>query len=424
SPVVKAQELRFSEKGVRDVVRKILLRWWNAYSFYVSYANIDGFEPRGDYAQSPNILDKWILSRLHTLIGRTNDEMAAYRLYNVVPGLLQFIEELTNTYIRFNRSHFWREGMPEDKRLAFETLYHVLHTMAIVMAPFTPFLSEATYRNLTRAGTGQARDSVHLESYPDADETLLRPELEQAVARMTQLMLMGRNIRERIAVKAKIPLRSMRIVHRDQAVLDALRQLEAYFVDELNVREVVYDSDEDRHIAISTKANFPRLGPRLGKRMKGVAAAIGKLSLDQILALEAGETLTVADEPINLEDVEIRRAPRAESNTLVAHQLVSIELDPTVSDEQIREGLSREIVRRIQIARKNADLQLDDRIAVQLRCADDLAEAARAHGDTIKEGTLAVSLDLVADEPTGTFSESVDIDGKSLDIALSVAARS
>ena len=164
SPVVKAQELRFSEKGVTDVVRRILLRWWNSYSFFVSYANIDEFRPQGDFKQSPNILDQWVISRLQTLVEDTQREMTAYRLYNVVPGLLQFIEDLTNTYIRFNRSHFWSEGMPEDKRLAFETLYEVLVTLSKLMAPFAPFLAESTYQNLIRR---QARNrtrklSVHL----------------------------------------------------------------------------------------------------------------------------------------------------------------------------------------------------------------------------------------------------------------------
>jgi isoleucyl-tRNA synthetase len=422
SPLVKGQELRFAEKGVRDIVRKILLRWWNAYSFYVSYANIDRFSPRGDHAASPNILDQWILSRLHALIQTANQEMDGYRLYNVVPALLQFIEELTNTYIRFNRGHFWREGMPEDKRLAFETLYHVLLTLARVMAPFTPFMAEVTYRNLARA-MERPCESVHLETYPEADTSLLRPDLEAAVARMTQLMLMGRNARERIGVKAKIPLKTLRVIHRDQAVLDALAPLESYFVDELNVREVIYESDEDRYIAISTKASFPRLGPRLGKRMKPVAAAIARLSIDEIVALERGETLELEGEPITLEDVEIRRAPRQESATLIAHQLVSIELDPSVDAEQVEEGLAREIIRRIQMARKSADLELDDRIHLALCCDGELAAAARAHEQAICEGTLAVVLELTAEAPRGTHVENADIEGKPLDIALTVAPR-
>ncbi len=435
SPVVKAQELRFAEKGVRDIVRKILLRWWNAYSFYVNYANIDGFVPRGDGEDSPNILDQWILSRLHTLIERTNKEMEAYRLYNVVPALVQFIEELTNTYIRFNREHFWRSGMPEDKRLAFETLHTVLFTFAKVMAPFTPFLAESIYQNL-RDNLGEefaeTRESVHLEDYPNADTSVERPALEAAVMRMTQLVLMGRNLRERMGVKAKIPLRAMRIIHRDPAVLEALKPLQSYFTEELNVREVHYESDEDRFIKVSAKANFPRLGPRLGKRMKAVAAAIQKLDVAQISELENGGSIEIsllngADtvvETIERDDVEIRRAAREENGEgewqLAAHQLISLELDPVVSDEQKREGLSREVVRRVQMARKNADLNLDDRIALQLECSGAVREAAEHHAAEIRAETLAIDLTFCENIASSTFSERADIDGAALGIGMTV----
>lgn len=417
SPVVKAQELRFSEKGVRDIVRRILLRWWNAYSFFVSYANIDAFVPRGDYRETPNVLDKWVLSRLHSLIHTANAEMNEYRLYNVVPALLQFIEELTNTYIRSNRGHFWRDGMPEDKRLAFETLHHVLTTLAKLMAPFTPFLAETTYRNLA-AVLPDHKDSVHLEDYPQAQEDLRHPELEAAVGRMAQLLLMGRNIREKIGVKAKIPLRSLRIIHRDPRVLEALAGLEAYITDELNVREVIYETREDAYIQVSTKANFPKLGPRLGKRMKEVSAAIGKMSLDEMLALENGHTLTFAGEPITLEDVEIRRAPRTPSDSLLAHQLISIELDPTVSEEQILEGLSREVIRRVNMARKEAGLNLDDRIGLELACTGDLRRAVEAHKNSIMADTLTLDLALVDEAPAGDFVSQLDVDEAKLGLGL------
>ncbi|WP_428262502.1 isoleucine--tRNA ligase [Haliangium sp.] len=429
SPVVKAQELRFSDKGVRDIVRKILLRWWNAYSFFVNYANVDGFRPQGDPERSPNILDQWILSRLHTLIDHTNREMDGYRLYNVVPALLQFIEELTNTYIRFNREHFWREGMPEDKRLAYETLYEVLLSLSKVMAPFTPFLAEAIYQNLTGqnlTGQGSAegtRLSVHLEAFPEADPGKERPALEAAVARMNQLVLMGRNLRERLKIKAKIPLRTMRVIHRDPAVLEALAPLEPYFAEELNVREVLYASDEDTYIQVSAKAHFPRLGPRLGKRMKDVARAIAAFTATEIAALEQGETLEVAGESITIEDVEIRRAPREEAVgdwALSAHQMISIELDPTVTAEQEREGTGREIIRRVQMARKSADLALSDRIALELRCAGALREAAEAHLDDIRGETLASSLRLVDAAPAGAFTQEADIDGAALGIGFTV----
>jgi isoleucyl-tRNA synthetase len=421
SPVVKAQELRFSEKGVTDVVRRILLRWWNSYSFFVSYANVDDFRPKGDFKRSPNILDQWVISRLQSLVETTQREMSAYRLYNVVPGLLQFIEELTNTYIRFNRGHFWAEGMPEDKRLAYETLYEVLLTLSKLMAPFAPFLAEATYQNLAQVHPDR-KQSVHLESFPVADASLIRPELEEAVRVMEALVLLGRNYREKIQVKAKIPLRTMTIIQRDKKVLETLRKFEAYFADELNIQKVEYVSDEDQYVQISAKANFPVLGPRLGPKMKAVGGAILKLSLAQILELEQGGTLTLEGEPITAADVEIRRAPKATHPNLQVGQLVSIDIDPTVTPEQVREGLAREIIRKVQASRKAADFILDDRIELELHCGGALKEAAEAHREMIQRETLAVKLTF-APEPRGRHVEQCDIEGEKLVVAVTALPR-
>ncbi len=421
SPVVKAQELRFAENGVKDITRRILLRWWNSYSFFVNYANIDHFEPRGDAAKSPNILDQWVISRLHTLIENTQKEMAAYRLYNVVPGLLQFIEDLTNTYIRFNRSHFWQEGMPEDKRLAYETLYEVLTTLSRLMAPFAPFLAETTYQNLSRPLQG-AKESVHLESFPKADPKLKHPELEEAVRVMEALVMLGRNHREKIGVKAKIPLKTMTIIHRDQKVLNNLKRFEPYFQGELNMQDIKYDSNEDHYIQISAKANFPALGPRLGPKMKTVAAGIQKLGLEDLLKLEAGQTVTVEGESVTLADMEIRRAPKGTNPNLASHQLVSIEVDPTVTPEQVREGLAREVVRKIQAARKSADFILDDRISLELYCEGELKDAVEHHLEMIKNETLTTQF-AFKDAPHGTFSEETEIDGAVLKVGVTALKR-
>jgi isoleucyl-tRNA synthetase len=420
SPAVKAQEVMFSERGVRDVVRKILLRWWNAYSFFVSYGNIEAFVPAGVAAHSPNVLDRWILSRLNSLVQNTNREMEAYKLYNVVPNLLQFIEELTNTYIRFNRTQFWLTGMPDAKREAFETLFHVLHTLTRVMAPFTPFLAETMYGNLSRVlPADQRKDSVHLESYPEADAARIDAELEEAVARMSQMMVMARNIRETLGVRAKIPLRRLTIIHRDRRVLDAMKQLEDSFTEELNVQQVVYEDREDDWIQISARANFKKLGARLGKKMKAVASAVSQLTVADIVALESGRVLELAGEPIALDDVEIRRAPKDKGQALASDQLISIALDPTVTETQIREGHSREVIRRIQIARKNAGLNLDDRIHLELACDDELRGAIEAHRDAVMASTLSRTLAIV-DAPAGTFVEHADIDGRKVTIGLRV----
>lgn len=424
SPVVKAQELKFSEKGVYDIVRKILLRWWNSYSFFVNYANIDGFTPKGDAKNSPNILDQWVLSRLNGLIKNTREEMDAYRLYNVVPQLLQFIEELTNTYIRFNRSHFWQEGMPEEKRLAYETLYEVLFTLSRLMAPFAPFLSEVIYLNLK--GVNQnSKKSVHLEEFPQADTSLFRPELEKAVKAMDVLVALGRNHREKIGVKAKIPLNEIRIIHREKEVLENLKKFESYFVDELNFRSVKYDSNEDQYVQVSAKANFPVLGKRLGPKMKAVAGGIQKLSLEDILKLENGETLKIEGEDIVLSDVEIRRAAKDSHENVSTHQIVSIEVDPTVTEEQEREGLAREVMRKVQIARKAADFQMDDRIRLHIACDPVLLEAVKAHEEMILKETLTsdFKLSLESEEPSESYVEKADIDGKVVKVGVTVLPR-
>jgi isoleucyl-tRNA synthetase len=423
SPVVKAQELRFSEKGVTDVVRRILLRWWNSYSFFVSYANIDDFRPRGDFRKSPNILDQWVLSRLQSLVENTQREMSAYRLYNVVPGLLAFIEELTNTYIRFNRSHFWQEGMPEDKRLAYETLYEVLTTLSKLMAPFAPFLAETTYQNLAQVkAAGSRKESVHLEEFPVADASLIRPELEEAVRSMETLVLLGRNYREKIKVKAKIPLRTMTVIQRDPRVLENLRKFEAYFADELNIQKIAYESNEDAFVQITAKANFPVLGARLGPKMKAVNGAIMKLALPELLKLEAGETLMLEGEPITSNEVEIRRAPKASHPNLQVGQHVSIDIDPTVTPEQVREGLAREIIRKVQASRKAADFILDDRISLELHCTGALLEAAQAHQEMIQRETLSSKF-AFSESPQGKHVETADIDGESLVVGVTALPR-
>src|SRR5262249_53367732 len=161
------EELRFSEQGVRDTVRRLLLPWWNAYKFFVTYALVDQWTPEHTLVgASPNILDRWILSRQQTLIRRTSQEMEAYRLYNVVPALLDFLNELTNWYVRLNRRRFWSEGGDVDKFYAYRTLYEVLMGFATLMAPFTPFLADAIYRNLRTLQARKMEESVHLEAFP------------------------------------------------------------------------------------------------------------------------------------------------------------------------------------------------------------------------------------------------------------------
>ncbi len=433
SPVVRAQELRFSESGVKEITRRILLRWWNAYSFFVSYANVDGWRPTLEDATpaprggepSPNVLDRWLLSRLHSLIDNTQREMEAYNLNGVVPHLLRFIEDLTNTYIRFGRAHFWQEGMPAEKAAAYSTLYRVLLTLAKVMAPFAPFLAEVTYQNLVSALPEEARaQSVHLEPFPVAERSLISRELEAAVAVMDEVVELARNFRERTRLRAKIPLAAMTIVHRDPALLEALRLFEPYLRDELNFREVRLSADEAGLLKIGAKANFKALGARLGAQMKAVAAEVAALSGPALEPLERGEPIVVAGHTLGAGDVELVRAPRdaKQAERVGVGRKVAVLFDPSHGPAEIMESVARELIRKVQATRKAARLALSDRIRLELACAGDYRAAAETHRDWIARETQATEVLLAEPEAQlgGAHSERFDLDGEIVTVAVEV----
>ena len=264
SGLVKAEEQRFVDSGVHEMTRRALLPWFNAFSFLKTYAEIDEWSPKDGFSSGDNVLDQWMVSRLQTLKEGVSKEMSEYRLYNVVPKLFDFIEDLTNWYIRLNRSRFWGEGMDEDKVSAFNTLYSVLYELSKVMAPFAPFLSEHLYRELSAFSEDKAdKESVHLCRFPEFDLDQKASGLEVAVDRMQQVVLLGRQKRESVKIGLRTPLSTITIIHRDESLLEDMKSLEGYVRDELNVREVRYSSDEGGYIDLAAKPNFSLLGKRL-----------------------------------------------------------------------------------------------------------------------------------------------------------------
>ena len=420
SPAVRAEEVRFFEKGMEEIVRRVLLKWWNSYSFFMSYALIENFKPKGFSSKSKNILDKWILSRLQSLIKRTHEEMEAYKLYNVVPALLDFIEELTNTYIRFNRKRFWAEEQSEDKKLAFETLYEVLLQFTKVMAPFTPFLSETIYHQLLK-NNSHKKDSVHLEEYPKVSEKLIDLDLEAAVQRMENIVVMGRNIRENAGVKVKVPLNKLTIIHRDQKVLEGFKVLHTYIQDELNIRDIEYDTNEAQYIKLQAKPQHKVLGPLYGKRMGEICKAIEALKEIDILKFEMKGSIDLLGETFDGNHIQIVRLQQKGHEGVASNPFITIELDTTVNEDQILEGKGREVVSRIQKMRKTANFNLDDRIEVQFQAANILSKVMNLHKDYIASQVLAKKME-ESSQPRGQYSEEHDIDGDLIKIAISQIA--
>ena len=392
SGLVKAEEQRFTDNGVKEMVRRVLLPWYNSFKFLQTYAAIDNWKAENieDFAFD-NIVDQWIISKLQTLKANVAKEMSEYKLYNVVPALFEFIEDLTNWYIRLNRSRFWAEGMTEDKDAAFKTLYLVLNELNISLAPFAPFLSEHIYQELGAftPAEGERKDSVHLCAYPEAKEAYIQPALEAAVARMQSIILLGRQKREKVKIKTKIPMARLTIIHEDQSMLDEIARLETYIKSELNVKTINYSSAEDQFINLFAKPNSPVLGKRFGEEFKTYKSLIEELSVKQLKQLQEAGSLTIEDEEFSTEDILVFREAKAGTDA-VSDRFITIELDTVLTDELLAEGTAREIVNRIQKTRKDLDFNVADRIIINYFGPDEVLAIVQNHQDYIAKETLCV----------------------------------
>ena len=399
SPVVRAEPLRFSEDGVRSYVRTVLLPFWNAFSFFTTYSEADGITA-DDLRNAPPLadrpeIDRWIVSELQSLVRSVNSEMEHYRLFAVIAPILGFVDGLTNWYIRRSRRRFWSKrgagGDDRDKLAAFATLYEVLVTFTKVAAPLLPFITEEMYQQLVPPIDTAAPGSVHHTDYPEADEALIDAALETDMAVVRQVVNLGRGLRKQTELRVRQPLAEVTVVTRDAAVAAAVASHTELISEELNVKRVVIDDEEAHIVELSAKANFKALGPRLGARTKEVAAAIGALEHDAIDRLLSGDTVVVLGEDIALDDVVVRREARP-GHVVAAESNLAVSLDTELDDVLRSEGLAREVVSRLQGLRKDAGLEVTDRVAVTWDTADEqLAEAVEDHRDLIAAEVLAVS---------------------------------
>ena len=420
SGLVRGEEQRFADSGVRDMARRALLPWYNAFSFLKTYADIDQWSPDKGLHGGDNVLDQWLLSRLQTLKGNIAEEMEGYRLYNVVPQLFAFIEDLTNWYIRLNRSRFWSEGITADKIAAYSTLYSTLLELSQVMAPFAPFLSEHLYRELAGfAGRSPSPESVHLCDYPEAEPSQTKPDLEVAVDRMQQVILLGRQKREEVKIGIRTPLASLTVVNGDAQLLADMQALDSYIQDELNVREIRYSADEDAYIERVAKPNFPLLGKRLGKRMKQFQQAINSLDAEQIGQLQRNGQVELEGEVFSDAEIQVLQQAREGTNTL-SNSYIAVDLDCNLTEDLVRGGYAREMVNRLQRGRKDAGFAVSDRVHVQFYAEGPLAQAAAEHGAYIASEVLAVGFD--AQSAAADDWVVTQIDGHTFAFALTVAA--
>ncbi|MDA1301717.1 MAG: isoleucine--tRNA ligase [Proteobacteria bacterium] len=413
SGLVRAEEQRFTDDGVRDMVRRALLPWLNAYRFFQTYAEIDGWVPSGQRVESDNIMDQWILSRLQSLKANIAREMEAYRLYNVVPALFDFIEDLTNWYIRFNRARFWTGDQTPDKSMAYQTLFDTISELSTSMAPFAPFLAESIYQALP--ASGERPVSVHLCTYPVAEEAMIQPRLEQAVTRMQHIVLLGRQKRNQERIKTKYPLRTLTIIHEDQEMLDEIARLEEDIKVELNVKSIRYSTRESDYINLYARPNSPVLGKRLCREFRGIKDKIEALTSADIARFQATGHIIIDDQTLTGDDVLVFREPR-EGTDALSNRFISIDLDCELTAELIEEGLAREVVNRIQKTRKDLGFNVSDRISLHTYASDELKAAIERHRDHIMAETLSLEM-AITDAPQQV---TYHIDDHELQISLEV----
>jgi isoleucyl-tRNA synthetase len=397
SPVVRAEELRFDEAGLKEIVRTVILPYWNVLSFFTTYASIDGYDPRTWEAAPPAEradIDRWILSVLQSLIRDVNAEMEAYRLYTVVPRLVSFIDDLTNWYVRRSRERFWKSEDDRDKAGAFSTLFEVLSTFSRVLAPFMPFLTEAVHQRLVRPVDPGAPASIHWCDYPEVDSVRIDDALERRMAIVRSVAALGRRVREDHKIKVRQPLRELTVVHRDARVRDDVLAAAALIEDELNVKRVSVEADESAFATVAVKPNFKTLGKRCGPKLKQIGPLLAKWGFDEVSRLEAGETITVEGEVLGLGDVLLQRSAREGAATATDGEYTVV-LDTSLDAKLRNEGIAREAINLFNNARKEKGFEVADRIGVRWSCeSEEVRAALRSHSDLVAREILAVEFEL------------------------------
>ncbi len=399
SAVVKAEDLKYTDDGVREVLKTVIIPYWNAYSFFITYANIDKVTPTAAPVSPENPLDRWVLSEAERLVAEVRAQLDAYELQKAIDPIVEFIDSLNNWYIRRSRRRFWKSENDADKNEAYQTLYSVLKKLTLVAAPFIPFIAEEMYQNLR---TNRDPISVHLCNYPEADTSRRDEGLEGKMETIRRTVSLGRAIRTMHNLKIRQPLQALHVVTREEGARRVLLEMEDIIREELNVKEVVLRENEEDLVEYSAKANFRELGPRLGKNMRSAAQQIENLDQEGIHRLLEGGVLNIEvdGETIDITNKSVIVQRHEKANLRVLNEgSITVALDPEITTELRREGVVRDLIRQVQNLRKERGLEVTDRIVLQVEGDAELTDAVRSFDEYLSGETLTERLEWqVSDE--------------------------
>ena len=415
------ENLKFSEEGLSEVQRKFFNTIVNTYSFFVLYANIDGFTFKGSPIpiSDRTEMDRWIISRLNTTIKQTDEFLDQYEPTKAARAMEEFVEELSNWYIRRSRRRFWKEGKSLDKTAAYQTLFECLLSLSKIMSPIAPFMGEWLYQNLNEV-VKQEEKSVHIAFYPPVEETAIDKQLERRMEMARTISSIVLRVRNQIDVNVRQPLSKiiLPINREDQVMVEAVKEI---ILDEVNVKEIEYVADDSGIVNKTAKPNFPVLGKRLGKQMKAVTGKIGRLTTDEIseyeskgsvdLMLDNGEIIRISSN-----ELEIQRTG-LQGWSVESDKGITVAVDTELTDDLIREGISREFVNRVQNMRKEADFEVTDRIHIGFSGSEKLEGAVKATIKNIKMETLAEEIHTTLLD-ISDFVKTWQIEGEDAEISI------
>ena len=382
---------RFHGKAVVEGQRKFMSTLWNTYAFFVLYADIDNFDPTKyelNYDQLP-VMDKWLLSRLNTTVQAVDNDLANYKIPEAARALQEFVDEMSNWYVRRSRERFWAKGMEQDKINAYMTLYHALVTIAKTGAPMIPFMTEDIYQNLVRSVDKDAPESIHLCDFPTVNEAWIDKDLEADMKELLEIVVLGRACRNTANIKNRQPIGTM-YVKAEKKMSEFYTDIIA---DELNVKEVKFADDVESFISYSFKPQLRTVGPKYGKLLGGIRQAL--TDINGTAAMNELRTNGVLKLDINGNDVELTEedllieTAQTEGYVSESDGETSVVLDTNLTPELIEEGFVREIISKIQTMRKEAGFEVMDKIVVYAHGNDKIQDVMKAHEDEIKSEVLA-----------------------------------
>ncbi|MDA8189611.1 MAG: isoleucine--tRNA ligase [Dehalococcoidales bacterium] len=418
---------RFSAELVSESLRKFLLTLWNTYSFFVTYANIDKFTPQpgegDDWSRTADLsqlsaLDQWILSELHSLVKIVDDELNAYDVTGAARAIEQFVDNLSNWYVRRSRRRFWKSESDVDKQNAYHTLHECLVTVSKLLAPFTPFIADELHQNLVRSADPAAPESVHLASFPTPNLAIIDETLMAHTRLVMKAVSLGRAARAKANIKVRQPLAQGIVKVRNPVEEEALNMLKSQALEELNVKELSVTCDESQLVTYSVKGKLNLLGPKYGKDSSQIVRQLQQLDPSEVARkVRAGEPVQVDGRVLSPDEIEVIGTGR-EGYALVREGDYLAAVSTQLTPELVEEGLARELVHRIQTLRKTADFRIEEYINTYYDGSPMIDQVMKKFASYIKQETLSKML-VKGAPPAGACEETVDIDGHKAVLAVS-----